>query len=85
MIFTALFNIIAYIFRAFNAFLPVWTPWPDFIQAYFIKLGAYSYSLDPWIEMAQFWAAVKFVLGYLLIFFGIKILSRVFRVKLLKD
>lgn len=85
MIFTALFYLIGVVLVAFNSVLPTWTPWPDVVRDFFIKCGHYSNWASPWYDMQSFWGAIEFTLAFMLGFFSIKILSRIFRIKIFKD
>jgi len=70
---------------AVTYYLPTWTVWPPFVERGFVLVGQYSFWLDPWIPMKDFWQAFAFV--YAPFFFGFLlalIFSRSFRLKIFK-
>jgi len=69
---------------AISYFLPTWTLWPASVERGFQLVGQYSYWLDPWIPMRDFWEVISYVTLYVLGILFAFIFSRSLRLKIFK-
>jgi hypothetical protein len=84
MIPSAILSLIGLLLNIVNFILPNWTLWPPKVERGFSLLGNYSYWLNPWIPMADFWGALLALCGLIILILPFVIFSRSFRLKLFR-
>jgi len=84
MIFTFFINIFSSVLGAISYILPNWTIWPSSVQRGAQLVGQYSYWLDPWIPMRDFWTAIIYLISFFSGLLVAAIFSRSLRLKIFK-
>jgi len=85
MIPAGFFYLIGLFLNLVNYIIPNWTIWPAKVERGFVLVGQYSYWLDPWFPMKDFWAAIIYLASFILTLIPFVIFSRSFRLKIFRE
>lgn len=84
MIPTFFLYLISSILGMLNYFLPTWTIWPASVERGAQLIGQWSYWLDPWIPMKDFWTIIIYDATFASGLLFACIFSRSLRLKIFK-